>query len=86
MTVPNDTGVLVTHNRLISLGLSFREDDRDCVPVVFYNYSFENLTKRRHSGDHKFCLINKEGEVQDTFASFTKPMSSKIIKAIENIL
>ena len=34
---------------------------------------------------HKI-LINKEGEVQNTFASFTKPMSNKIIKAIENIL
>ena len=34
---------------------------------------------------HKI-LINKEGEVQDTFASLTKPMSKKIIKAIENIL
>ncbi len=31
-------------------------------------------------------LINKEGKVQDTFASFTKPTSKKIIKAIENIL
>ena len=34
---------------------------------------------------HKI-LINKEGEVQDTFASFTKPMSKKITKAIEDIL
>ncbi len=34
---------------------------------------------------HKI-LINKEGKVQDTFASFTKPTSKKIIKAIENIL
>ena len=34
---------------------------------------------------HKI-LINKEGEVQDTFASFTKPTSKKIIIAIENIL
>ena len=34
---------------------------------------------------HKI-LINKEGKVHDTFASFTKPMSKKIIKAIENIL
>ncbi len=34
---------------------------------------------------HKI-LINKEGKVQNTFASFTKPMSKKIIKAIENIL
>ena len=34
---------------------------------------------------HKI-LINKEGKVQDTFASFTKPMSKKVIKAIEDIL
>ena len=34
---------------------------------------------------HKI-LINKEGIVEDTFASFTKPLSKKIIKAIENIL
>ena len=34
---------------------------------------------------HKI-LINKEGKVKDTFASFTKPMSQKLIKAIENIL
>ena len=34
---------------------------------------------------HKI-LINKEGKVQDTFASFTKPLSKKITKAIENIL
>ena len=34
---------------------------------------------------HKI-LINKNGEVEDTFASFTKPMSKKIIDIIENIL
>ena len=34
---------------------------------------------------HKI-LINKEGKVHETFASFTKPMSKKIIKVIENIL
>ena len=34
---------------------------------------------------HKI-LINKEGKVEDTFASITKPMSKKIITAIENIL
>ena len=34
---------------------------------------------------HKI-LINKNGEVEDTFASFTKPMSKKIINLIENIL
>ena len=34
---------------------------------------------------HKI-LINKEGKIEDTFASFTNPMSKKIIKKIENIL
>ena len=34
---------------------------------------------------HKI-LINKEGKVEDTFASFTKPMSKKIIESIENTL
>ena len=34
---------------------------------------------------HKI-LINKEGKVEDTFASFTKPNSSKILKKIEEIL
>ena len=34
---------------------------------------------------HKI-LINKEGKVEDTFGSFNKPMSKKIIKKIEKIL
>jgi glutathione peroxidase len=34
---------------------------------------------------HKI-LINKDGKIEDTFASFTKPLSKKLIKAIENIL
>ena len=34
---------------------------------------------------HKI-LINKEGKVEDTFTSFTKPLSKKLIKAIEHIL
>ena len=34
---------------------------------------------------HKI-LINKEGEIEDTFASFTNPMSKKLIKKIEEIL
>ena len=31
-------------------------------------------------------LINKEGKVEDTYSSFTKPLSDKIIKKIESIL
>ena len=34
---------------------------------------------------HKI-LINKEGKVEDTFASFTKPMSDKLIEKIEGLL
>jgi len=34
---------------------------------------------------HKI-LINKEGKIEGTFASFIKPMSKKLIKSIENIL
>ena len=34
---------------------------------------------------HKI-LINKEGKVEETYASFTNPMSKKIIKKIEQIL
>ena len=34
---------------------------------------------------HKI-LINKEGKIEDTFASFTKPMSKKLVTKIENIL
>jgi glutathione peroxidase len=34
---------------------------------------------------HKI-LINKQGKIEDTFASFTGPMSKKIIKKIEKIL
>jgi len=34
---------------------------------------------------HKI-LINKEGTVEDTFVSFTKPMSKKILKKLDEIL
>ena len=34
---------------------------------------------------HKI-LINKEGKVEDTFASFTNPMSKKLINLIKSIL
>jgi glutathione peroxidase len=34
---------------------------------------------------HKI-LINKKGYVEDTFASFTNPMSKKVLKKLEKIL
>ena len=30
--------------------------------------------------------VNKEGKIEDTFSSFTKPLSNKIINKIESIL
>ena len=51
-----------------------------------------NWAKKNHGNTavpkwnfHKI-LINKDGKIEDTFASMTKPMSKKIIKAIEDIL
>ena len=34
---------------------------------------------------HKI-LINKDGKIEETFSSFTKPMSKKLINKIDNIL
>jgi glutathione peroxidase len=34
---------------------------------------------------HKI-LINKEGKIEETYSSFTKPMSNKLINKIEEIL
>ena len=34
---------------------------------------------------HKI-LINRDGKIEDTFSSFTKPTSEKLIKKIEEIL
>jgi len=31
-------------------------------------------------------LINKSGKVEDTFSSFTKPMSKKLVNKIEEVL
>ena len=53
----------------------------------FYKWAKDNYGKSAIPkwNFHKI-LINKEGNVEDTFASFTKPMSKKLIKSIENIL
>ena len=34
---------------------------------------------------HKI-LINKQGKIEETYSSFTKPMSDKVIKKLEKIL
>ncbi len=51
-----------------------------------------NWAKKNHGNSaipkwnfHKI-LINKEGKIEDTFASFTKPMSKKLLDKIESIL
>ena len=43
-------------------------------------------TKRITYPDFYKILINKEGKVEDTFSSLTKPTSQKIIKKIEKTL
>jgi glutathione peroxidase len=55
------------------------------VPSNSFNKDNHGKSAEPKWNFHKI-LINKEGKVEDTFASFTKPMSKKIIKAIENIL
>ena len=54
---------------------------------VLFKWAKENHGKSAEPkwNFHKI-LINKEGKVEDTFASFTKPLSKKLTKAIENIL
>ena len=52
---------------------------------------FSQLVKHpRHGGSVKWnfskFLIDREGEVQDRFASFTKPTAKRVTKAIEKIL
>ncbi len=51
-----------------------------------------NWAKKNHGNTavpkwnfHKI-LINKDGKIEDTFSSFTKPTSDKIIKKIEKLL
>ena len=39
-----------------------------------------------HKWKFNKILINKNGKVEDTFASFTGPLSNKIIKKLEKIL
>ena len=52
-----------------------------------YKWAKENHGK---SADPKWnfhkILINKEGKIEETFSSFTKPLSQKIINKIEEIL
>ena len=52
-----------------------------------YNWAKKNFGKSAVPkwNFHKI-LINKEGKIQDTFSSFTKPTSDKLIKKIEEIL
>tara|TARA_Y100001960_G_C14729343_1_gene856645 strand:+ start:297 stop:848 length:552 start_codon:yes stop_codon:yes gene_type:complete len=53
----------------------------------FYKWAEKNYGKSAIPkwNFHKI-LINKEGKVEDTFASFTNPLSKKLIKKIEKIL
>ena len=53
----------------------------------FFNWAKENYGKSAIPkwNFHKI-LINKEGKVEDTFSSLTKPMSQKIISKINKLI
>ena len=49
-------------------------------PTDFVNGDYKRMLKLH------FSMVNKNGKVEDTFVSFTKPMSKKITNKIEEIL
>ena len=52
-----------------------------------YKWAIKNYGKKANPKWNFYkILINKEGKIEDTFASMTKPMSKKLIKSIEDIL
>ena len=52
-----------------------------------YKWATENFgSSAKPKWNFHKILINKEGKIEDTFASMTKPMSKKLIKIIEDIL
>lgn len=61
LVTTDGNGKVTTHNRLISLTMTYKEDDRDTVPVVIYNQlnPFVALSQ-----GYKFCLINSDGKVE----------------------
>ena len=44
------------------------------------------IISKEHATGAAGILINKNGQIQDTYASFTNPMSKKIINELEKIL
>ena len=70
----------------------------DFISEVFIDVKGENAhpiylwAKENHGNSaipkwnfHKI-LINKQGKIEETYSSFTKPMSDKVIKRLEEIL
>ncbi len=45
-----------------------------------------SFNQEKNKNNFHKILINKEGKIEDTFSSFTKPLSNKIINKIESIL
>ena len=71
----------------ITFPLSTKIDVKGNNIDPIYKWAFDNHGKSTIPKWNFYkILINKEGKIEDTFASFTKPMSSKLIKKIEDIL
>ena len=71
----------------ITFPLSTKIDVKGNNIDPIYKWAFDNHGKSTIPKWNFYkILINKEGKIEDTFASFTKPMSSKLIKKIEGIL
>ena len=72
-------------NITFPMTIKYNVKGKDAHPI----YQWANKTYGKSTipkwNFHKI-LINKKGEVEDTFVSFTKPMSKKIINKIEEIL
>jgi glutathione peroxidase len=83
----NDIKNFCTVNFNISFPITSKYDVKGENAHPIYLWAKENYGKSAVPkwNFHKI-LINKNGKIEDTFASFTNPMSKKIMSKIEKIL
>jgi glutathione peroxidase len=60
---------------------------KEKMPILFIYGQRKTLgTRAVPKWNFHKILINKQGKIEDTYSSFTKPMSKKLISKIEEIL